>query len=73
MDENVLRIALAKLNVPQIAIAKALGVCHGTFSRWKRGWYPVPKKYREKIAEALQVEEEALFPKITGNKHRSAS
>jgi len=62
MDNNVLRVALAKLNLPQIALARQLGVDHGTFSRWKRGWYPVPERYRGQLAAILGVDEKDLFP-----------
>lgn len=61
MDLEALRIALARKNLSQIAVARALGVDHGTFSRWKR-WYPVPKRYRSKLAAILGVSENKLFP-----------
>lgn len=57
---EILRIALAKKNLSQIAAARFLGVDHGTFSRWKR-WYPVPEKYRSKLAHLLDVRENELF------------
>lgn len=62
MDLETLRIALARKNLTQIAVARSLGVDHGTFSRWKR-WYPVPKRYRSKLAAILGVSENRLFPK----------
>jgi len=62
MDIDVLRVALAKLNLPQIALARQLGVDHGTFSRWKRGWYPVPERFRGRLASILGVDEIQLFP-----------
>ena len=60
MNIEVLRIALAKKNLSQIAVARALGVDHGTFSRWKR-WYSMPQKYRSKLANILDVDEKELF------------
>lgn len=62
MNNEILRVALAKKNMPQIALARALGIDHGTFSRWKRGWYSVPIKYRARLAQLLGVEESDLFP-----------
>lgn len=62
MNTKLLRIALAKKEMPQIAVARAIGVDHSTFSRWTRGWYPVPDQYRKKLAEVLGVDEASLFP-----------
>lgn len=62
MNEQALRIALAKLNLPQIALAKRIGVDASTFSRWRRGWYPVPQEYRTHLIKILKVDERDLFP-----------
>lgn len=62
MNRKLLRIALAHKGVPQIAVARLLGVDNGTFSRWARGWYQVPVRYRAQLAGILEVSEEELFP-----------
>ncbi len=61
MNEQTLRVALAKKGIPQVALARMIGVDHSTFSRWKKGWYPVPEKYRSKLAKILNVRKSELF------------
>lgn len=61
IDEKIFRIALARLGIPAIAVANELGIHHTTFSRWLRGWYPVPEKLQPRLAEILEVRVDELF------------
>lgn len=63
INEKEFHLALARKGIPAIAVAREIGVHHTTFSRWIRGWYPIPEKYKSQIAEILEVKVETLFPK----------
>ena len=61
INQRAFNIALAKLEIPGIAVAKELGIHHTTLSRWVRRWYPVPDHYRPKLAEILEIKVSELF------------
>lgn len=42
-------------NISNIKLARTLGVSEGAVSAWKRGIVCVPKKHRQRLAQALGV------------------
>lgn len=51
-----IELAMARRGVSNIKLARTLGVSEGSTSAWKRGYVCVPKKHRQRLAEALGVE-----------------
>jgi len=61
MNQQVFRIALARKGIPQIALAKEIGIHPSTMNRYVKGWFQVPTEIQEKIAKTLGVSVETLF------------
>lgn len=67
MDATIFRVALARLNLPAIAIARRVGVHHSVLSAWVHGYYDVPRRFRRRLAKALRVRTPDLFPPMADN------
>jgi len=56
-----IELVMARRGVSNIKLARALGVSEGSTSAWKRGYVCVPRKHRQKLAEALGVKVEDIL------------
>ncbi|PIR24839.1 MAG: hypothetical protein COX62_05810 [Deltaproteobacteria bacterium CG_4_10_14_0_2_um_filter_43_8] len=61
LNERSYQIALARKGFSSIAVSIEIGIHHTTLSRWVRGWHEVPKNFRSRLAEVLEVNESDLF------------
>jgi len=61
-NEKHFRVALAKKETSQIALAKKVGVDPSYLSRIVRGWAEPKTKIKHRIAKSLQVNVDELFP-----------
>lgn len=65
---NRLRQARLKIDVSQLELMQRTGIYFSTISRIERGWLNPTEEQKNKLAEALHVETNWLFPASNGNK-----
>jgi transcriptional regulator with XRE-family HTH domain len=59
---NRLRQARLRADKSQLQLMKETGINFATISRIERGWLRPSKEQRDKLAKALQADEDWMFP-----------
>jgi len=64
---NNLRKARLKADKSQLKLMKETGIFFSTISRIENGWLKPSDKQKKKLAKALKVDQEWLFPEKVTN------
>ena len=64
---NNLRKARLTIDKSQLQLMKETGIFFSTISRIENGWLKPSDKQKKKLAKALKVEQEWLFPEKVAN------